>query len=438
LFRRSLFVLTTTTALLAGGAHLLAAPLPAEIDLLREKARDCEAKGQWSEACRLYDELVKKDRNLADRDGYQRCLRHVLQARRHRDATFRQILLSLKPAQAAEVYEDVLVKLRNNYVDREKAEINELFQQGLEEFGFALQDDFFIREHLPQVRRPAIEAFRARLAEWRDRKLQTTREARDQVLAVALASRRSLGLDSSLVFLEFACGACNGLDEHTTYLTPGHLNEIQASLKGDTVVVRSVEFQLLLDEGTRIGVVRVLTFHENTVQELRDALVQLQTMGMDVLILDLRGNPGGLFRPAVQVAEIFLQEGVIVLTQSRLRGYNRTYKAENPNAVDIPLVVLVDGETASSAEVVAGALKENQRATLVGQNTFGKGSIQAVLALEKVPAGIRITVAKFFSPANYPYSGKGVAPHDVVDAGPEAQLIAARQVARRLAMMMPR
>jgi carboxyl-terminal processing protease len=200
------------------------------------------------------------------------------------------------------------------------------------------------------------------------------------------------------------------------------------------LVIRSVEFEPMPEEG--IGLVRVLTFHDNTLPEVRDAILQLRTMGMDVLILDLRGNPGGLFRSAVQVAELFLSDGVIVLTHSRLRGYNRTYRADNPTALEIPLVVLVDSETASAAEVVAGALKENQRATLVGQTSFGKGSIQALLPLEKIRAGIRITVAKFYSPANYPYTGRGVTPHVVVDAAPEAQLSAARQEARRLAMML--
>lgn len=500
-----------------------AAPLPTSTEALREKARECERKGQWTDACRLYDEVLKRERTLTDKDAYQRCLRHVLQARRHRDATFRQSLLSLKLPQAAEVYEDVLVKLRNHYIERERAEVVELFRLGLDEFTFALEDEVFLKEHLSRVPRETVDGFRGRLEQWRHKDLATTREARDQVLAVATAARRSLGLEPSVVVLEFACGACNGLDEYTTYLTPAMLHDAQTALKGELVgigiqlqlidqkllvsqvfpdtdafekqlrpgdritqidrqpveqggveaalarlqgeagtavtltviplnevtartikvlrrplLVRSVEPDLIIEDDIRIGVARILAFHENTVQELRDALVRLQTMGMDVLILDLRGNPGGLFRPAIQVAELFLADGVIVLTHSRLRGYNRTYKAENPNPFDVPLVVLVDGDTASAAEVVAGALKENQRATLVGQTTFGKGSIQAVLALEKITAGIRLTVARFYSPANYPYAGRGVNPHEVVDAGAEAQLVAARQVARRLAMMMPR
>src|SRR5262249_57695347 len=108
--------------------------------------------------------------------------------------------------------------------------------------------------------------------------------------------------------------------------------------------------------------------------------------------------------------------------------------------VDVPLVVLVDGETASAAEVVAGALKENRRATLVGQTTFGKGCIQRVLPLDSIPAGgIRITLAKFFSPRGQPYNGIGVTPHLLVarasTALEDGQLQAAFQAARDLTML---
>ena len=445
--KRPWLVCLGTTAFLVGVACLLpaasAAPLPADASPLLQQAKEFQERGQWIDACRAYDELLRKDRNQPEiREAYQKCLRHVLQARRHRDQAFRQALLNLKPLPAAAVYEEVLVKLRANYIDRSLVEVADLFQRGLEEFLFALEDEVFLREHLAGIRRDAIDAFRTRRDTWRTRQPQTTSEARDQALDLAFAARRSLGLEPAVVIFEFICGACNGLDEYTYYLTPGQLIDAQTALKGDLGGIGSVESALLLEDATRIGLIRISGFCEGTVQELREALAQLQTRGAEVLILDLRGNPGGLFRPAVQVAEVFLPEGVIVLTHSRLRGYNRTFKADNPQAVDLPLVVLVDGETASAAEVVAGALKENQRATLVGQTTFGKGSIQTVLSLDRVPAGmpagIHITVARFISPANYPYTGRGVTPHEVVDAGPEAQLLAARAAAQRLALMMGR
>lgn len=522
--KRSLIPLFTITALLVGIAAsaplVRAAPLPSDLDSLREKARDHESKKQWADACRCYDEILKKDRSLLDcKEGYQRCLRHVLQVRRHRDAGFRQLLAGLKAPTAADIYEDVVVKLRGHYVDANQASLEALFDQGLREFGFALEDEVFLKEHLARIRPDAVTAFRRQLDQWRDRRFRTTQELREQVLDIALRARRTLGVEPAVVILEFACGACNGLDEYTTYLTPGQVNGATAALRGEAVgigvlvevvdqklvithvlpesnalekrlrpgdrileidrqpvdpgapelaadrlhgapgttvelmvatpseaprtvkvqrralAIRSVESELLLDEEFRYGLVRILGFQETTLQEVRDALMQLQSMGMNALILDLRGCPGGLLPSAVRVTELFLTEGVIVLTHSRLRGHNRSYKADNPNAMDVPMVVLVDGDTASAAEVLAGALKDHQRATLIGQTTFGKGSIQLVLPLAQIPAGIRITVGRFYSPANQPYSGRGVTPNLVMDADGDALVSAARQEARRLAMM---
>jgi carboxyl-terminal processing protease len=164
---------------------------------------------------------------------------------------------------------------------------------------------------------------------------------------------------------------------------------------------------------------------------------------MRVLILDLRGNAGGPFDVAVQVVERFLTSGVIVTTHGQIGGqirdYNKTYQAHSGNVLAVPLVILVDAETASSAEMVAGALKENQRGKLVGETTFGKGSIQRVDKLKMAPrAGIRMTVARFYTPTGRPYSDTGVAPQVVIrseaamEIGQDAQLQAALDVARPL------
>src|SRR5262249_1598481 len=124
----------------------------------------------------------------------------------------------------------------------------------------------------------------------------------------------------------------------------------------------------------------------------------------------LRENPGGLFRSALGVAELFLPDGVIVNVQSPLREFNRTYRAHNNNPESLRVVVLVDGETASAAEMLAGALKDNGRARVAGKPTFGKGSIQCIIPLEQDLGGLRLTVAKFTSPARVPYSGRGIEP----------------------------
>ncbi len=206
--------------------------------------------------------------------------------------------------------------------------------------------------------------------------------------------------------------------------------------------VPSVVDLQMLDEQIGIGYFQLVGFQESTVAEMDEAVQQLQMQGMKVLILDLRGNPGGLFQTAVHVAERFITAGVIVATESQISTYNKTYTANNLNAWKVPLVLLIDGDTASAAEIIAGAFKDHRRATLVGQTTFGKGSIQYVVELTSVPAGIKITQARFFSPTGHFYGKGGVSPHMSVErtsmmAFDEAQLQAAVQAAQRLVMMTP-
>jgi carboxyl-terminal processing protease len=163
-------------------------------------------------------------------------------------------------------------------------------------------------------------------------------------------------------------------------------------------------------------------FTDTTVQEVDSALKEMAhpQRGVKGLILDLRGNGGGVFDSAIDTARRFLPTGIITSTQHQNPALNRVYQAKNPKAFAVPMVVLVDGDTASAAEVLAGALKDNGRATLIGQTTFGKGCTQTVLELPKVGGGVptggmRLTVARFFSPKGEPYSGRGVIPHIFID-----------------------
>jgi carboxyl-terminal processing protease len=200
--------------------------------------------------------------------------------------------------------------------------------------------------------------------------------------------------------------------------SPGELPRT-LKLARQAVFMPSVLDIRFLDPDMTVGYIRLIGFQKTTIQELEDAILRLQTEGMRTLVLDLRGNPGGMFKVAVQVAERFLAEGVIVSTYGQLRDYNRTYEAHSgASALDMPLVLLVDGDTASAAEVVAGALKDNQRATLVGQTTYGKGSVQFILKLSAAAGGLRVTLAKFCSPRGQAYSGTGITPHIVVEPAP--------------------
>jgi carboxyl-terminal processing protease len=230
-------------------------------------------------------------------------------------------------------------------------------------------------------------------------------------------------------------------------LSPGAGVPRVVKLTRRAVVVPSVEYDLQaamsdVGEPVPVGLLRISHFQESTVQEVKEALASLQTDGIRALVLDLRGNPGGLFKAAVQVAELFLGEGVIVITRSQFPEYNRPYRADGGNPLALPMAVLIDGDTASAAEVLAGALKENRRATLVGQTTFGKGSIQCVIPLDrppldKLPGGIRITVARFYSPARHPYAGAGVSPDVPFAAEGDPVVIEARRLLLGMLKPMP-
>src|SRR5262249_7644465 len=186
------------------------------------------------------------------------------------------------------------------------------------------------------------------------------------------------------------------------------------------VLALSVDFARLTGYmgGEYIGYLRIHNFQDSTLQEVKSALAELRmSMPLQGLIIDLRGNPGGLLKPALGVAEQFLPEGVIVHTYGQIRKANQVYLSQNKKPETLQVVVLVDGETASAAEVVAGALKDNRRATLIGQPTYGKGSIQGTIGLEKAPGGLRLTVAKFSFSSRVTFNGRGLLPDHVVEDG---------------------
>lgn len=206
----------------------------------------------------------------------------------------------------------------------------------------------------------------------------------------------------------------------------------RVSLTRQIVSVRSVAEAAIVDKQEGIGYVQLAGFHQTTPQEFDEAVRQLEMQGMRSLILDLRGNAGGLFDPAVLVAERFLEEGAaIVSTRGRAGDFRRT--SHNVTPLLVPLVVLIDATTASAAEVLAGALKDNDRATLVGQATFGKTSVQQVVELKTVQAGgIRLTWARFFSPLSRPSGDGGITPHVAVDATPRSMYDDQLQAALKL------
>jgi carboxyl-terminal processing protease len=140
-------------------------------------------------------------------------------------------------------------------------------------------------------------------------------------------------------------------------------------------------------------------FNTTTFDEFQAALQELHSRGMNMLVLDLRGNRGGLLIQAVRVANTFLQRGQLIVTQKgRIRGAAETYAALNDTPDTVPLVILVNGDTASAAEIVTAALQDHDRALIVGENTFGKGLVQLPYQLE-YDSGLLLTIAKYYTPS---------------------------------------
>ena len=184
-------------------------------------------------------------------------------------------------------------------------------------------------------------------------------------------------------------------------------------LERAVINVPSIKDTRVLDG--QIGYVRMLQFGESTADDLQKELDTLEKQQVKALVLDLRSNPGGLLSAAVEVAQKFLRRGdLIVFTRGRDNRMERSYRARGratfPN---VPMVVLINGFSASASEIVAGALQDNQRAILVGEKSFGKGSVQSVLPQDAGTA-IRLTTAKYYTPSERVIHDNGIEPDIVV------------------------
>jgi carboxyl-terminal processing protease len=159
-----------------------------------------------------------------------------------------------------------------------------------------------------------------------------------------------------------------------------------------------------------IGYLRLLTFTPMTLERTRDAINDFRSKGYKGIILDLRNNYGGLLSAAVGICNLFFEGGVVVSTRSRIASENQVFHARGRAAVasDIPIVVLINRGSASASEIVAGALKDHGRAYLVGERTFGKGSVQQVYPLGN--AGFKITTALYYTPSNASIDRIGIPP----------------------------
>ena len=192
----------------------------------------------------------------------------------------------------------------------------------------------------------------------------------------------------------------------------GAKDSIEVTLVRDTIRIKSVRWEL---PEPGYGYVRVTSFQEGTHQELGKALKNLaEKEPLKGLVLDLRNNPGGLLDEAILVADRFLKSGTIVSTASRDQEIDKREAQDDGTEPDYPMVLLINGGSASASEIVAGALKDHHRAVVLGTTSFGKGSVQTVYELDK-GAALKLTVARYLTPSGHSIQAAGIQPDVVVE-----------------------
>ncbi len=187
-------------------------------------------------------------------------------------------------------------------------------------------------------------------------------------------------------------------------------------------------FWRVVEQDPRVGYIQIARFTERAPEEVRQAIAELRQQGVSAYVLDLRDNGGGLVEAAIRITGEFLDGGV-VLYEQHVDGEQVYNAPRGGSALDAPLVVLINGGTASAAEIVAGALQDRGRAVLVGQRSFGKGTVQTILPLSD-GSSLHITTAQWFTPHHHPIAGQGLTPDIVVEPteGEDRALLSALEV----------
>jgi len=182
------------------------------------------------------------------------------------------------------------------------------------------------------------------------------------------------------------------------------------TVRREHVEIPSIEDVELLDRLNGIGYLHITSFQKKTAADLDTAMRQLDASGMRSLIIDLRGNPGGLLSAAVDVSDLFIDRGLVVATRGRSPEEDFNYTASHSGTWHMPLTLLIDGDSASSSEIFAGAIRDHNRGKIIGSRSYGKGSIQGIFPMDVAGVGMRLTTAHFYSPTGQPYSRVGVSP----------------------------
>jgi len=206
-----------------------------------------------------------------------------------------------------------------------------------------------------------------------------------------------------------------GSDILITVVREGEDKPKEINITRDVITVKSVRSKML-EPG--FGYIRISNFQTHTAEDMRKSLENLKKEdenGLNGLILDLRNNPGGILNAAVGVSDLFLDTGLIVYTEGRIKDSKLTFKAKPTDMLkDAPIIVLVNGGSASASEIVAGALQDHDRAIIMGERTFGKGSVQTILPMND-EAALKLTTARYFTPSGRSIQASGIEPDIIIE-----------------------
>lgn len=237
---------------------------------------------------------------------------------------------------------------------------------------------------------------------------------KDRVLKIEGKSTKDMTLEDAVKKLRGKPGS----KIHLTIMRKKEILEFE--MERAVIKIESITAVQLLEN--QIGYVRISEFQERTGEDLQKGVQSLQEKNLEGLILDLRSNPGGLLQASVDVANLFVKKGsLIVSTKGRKPTQNMTFTAKQDAVFHMPLIVMVNGGSASAAEIVAGAIQDLKRGIIVGEKSFGKGSVQSVIPL-KDGSALKLTTAKYFTPSGKTIQSVGIQPDVVVELSVEETL----------------
>jgi len=418
---------------------------------------ELEQQRQWLEAVQHYESAARKhpdEASLKHRLLISRIHHDV--HRRFQDESYQRSIRQMGAHQALDLYDETLANLETHYVD--SLDWGRLARHGSASLEVALTEPLFIDSMLKDADPAAVERFRLSVhKQVVGRQMSARNDLRLIASQVANLAKEEISLDPTAVVMEFTCGAITALDAYSRFLTPGQLEETFSSIEGNFVGL-GIELKAAED---RLQVINVIAGGPASEAGIvpGDAIVQVdQTKTADVTpdhAADLLRGPEGsqvglvivdpagksrslwvprrrvdvpcvenvhLVDPAAGIAYLRLTSFQKTTTRGRNTRENFDYTAHRTNTWNVPLTVLIDSDSASASEIFAGAINDHDRGQLVGETSYGKGSVQGIFRLQAANCGLCLTTAKFYSPSGQAISERGVKP----DVAVEPSHIAAR------------